>query len=97
MATLVDQPPSPHLADLVNSVGELVAAVLDMDDGVTVRHVTAIDVGDARHVGGLVPAGSVDQSMPSALSFRCRAERSMPTNSAVREILPPKRLICARR
>ena len=33
--------------------------------------------------------------IPSALSLRCSAERSMPTNSAVREILPPKRLICA--
>ena len=32
---------------------------------------------------------------PSALSLRCSAERSMPTNSAVREILPEKRLIWA--
>src|SRR5262245_15229764 len=29
---------------------------------------------------------------PSARSLRCSAERSMPTNSAVREILPPNRL-----
>jgi hypothetical protein len=27
---------------------------------------------------------------PSAFSLRCNAERSMPTNSAVREILPEK-------
>ena len=32
---------------------------------------------------------------PSAFSLRCSAERSMPTNSAVREMLPEKRLICA--
>src|SRR5688572_11938785 len=30
---------------------------------------------------------------PSALSFRCRAERSMPMNEAVREMLPEKRRI----
>ncbi len=35
------------------------------------------------------------QPTPSALSLRCRAERSMPTNSAVREMLPEKRLIWA--
>jgi hypothetical protein len=32
---------------------------------------------------------------PSAFSLRCNAERSMPTNSAVREMLPEKRLIWA--
>jgi len=35
------------------------------------------------------------QPTPSALSLRCNAERSMPTNSAVREMLPEKRLIWA--
>ena len=35
------------------------------------------------------------QPTPSAFNFRCNAERSMPTNSAVREILPEKRLIWA--
>ena len=39
--------------------------------------------------------GRVIQPTPSALSLRCSAERSMPTNSAVREMLPEKRLICA--
>jgi hypothetical protein len=32
---------------------------------------------------------------PSAFSLRCSAERSMPTNSAVREMFPEKRLIWA--
>src|SRR4029450_3893041 len=32
------------------------------------------------------------QPTPSAFSLRCSAERSMPTNSAVREILPEKRM-----
>ena len=31
--------------------------------------------------------------IPSAFSFRCKAERSMPMNDAVREMLPEKRLI----
>ena len=35
------------------------------------------------------------QPTPSAFSFRCSAERSIPTNSAVREMLPEKRLIWA--
>lgn len=35
------------------------------------------------------------QPTPKALSLRWSAERSMPTNSAVREILPENRLIWA--
>ena len=31
---------------------------------------------------------------PDDFNFRCRADRSMPTNDAVRLILPPNRLIC---
>src|ERR1700693_5127699 len=34
---------------------------------------------------------------PRARSLRCSADRSIPTNSAVREMLPPKRLTWARR
>src|SRR5271165_5900474 len=94
MPTLIDEAASPHLADFIDTVGELVAAVLDMDLGVAHRQVAAVDVGYSRHwairgIGG--------QSIPNALSFRCSAERSMPTNSAVREMLPPNRLIWARR
>ena len=47
MAALVDQAASPHLADFVNAVGELIAAVLDRDLRVAVRQIAAIDVGDA--------------------------------------------------
>src|SRR5271166_3710545 len=32
---------------------------------------------------------------PRDFNLRCRAERSMPTNAAVREILPPKRVTWA--
>jgi hypothetical protein len=31
MAPLVDQPPSPHLADFIDAVGELIAAILDVN------------------------------------------------------------------
>ncbi len=34
VAPLVDHAASPYLADLVDAVGELVAAVLDVDHGV---------------------------------------------------------------
>src|SRR3954469_21069760 len=87
MATLIDQPPCPHLADFVNAVGKLIATVLDIHFGLRARQIAAVDIDDARHA----------QPIPSALSLRCNAERSMPTNSAVREMLPPNRLICATR
>ena len=37
------------LADLVDPVGELITAVLDMDAGVRVRHVGAVDIGNSGH------------------------------------------------
>jgi hypothetical protein len=48
---------------------------------------------------GFLPAGRrrASYSMPSDFSLRCSAERSMPMNSAVREMLPPNRLIWATR
>ena len=47
VAARVDQPPAPHLADLVDAVGELVAAVLDVDLRGAMRHVAAVHIGDA--------------------------------------------------
>ena len=38
---LVDQAPAPHLADFIDAVGKLIAAVLDMDRGVR----CAADIG----------------------------------------------------
>ena len=49
VAALVDQAAAPHLADFVDAVGELVAAVLDMDAGVRERQIAAVDIGDAGH------------------------------------------------
>ena len=47
VAALVDQRAAPHLADFVDAVGELVAAILDMDHRVRVRQIAAVDIGDA--------------------------------------------------
>jgi hypothetical protein len=57
VARLVDETASPHLADLVDADGELVAAVLDMDGRLAVRDVASIDIGDTGHSGGLLEGG----------------------------------------
>jgi len=49
MQPLVDQPPVADLADLVDAIGELVAAILDMDGGIGVTDIAAVDIGEARH------------------------------------------------
>src|SRR5579863_3317089 len=116
MQCLVDETAAAHRDDLVNAVGELEAAILDMDASMTVRNIAAVDVGDTRHSGG--PERCVQASRfcsrsplvslpllaplplpptPSDLSLRCSADRSMPTNAAVREMLPPKRVTWAMR
>ena len=46
---LVNQPATAHLADFVDCVGELVAAILDVDLGIAKWQITAVDVGDPRH------------------------------------------------
>jgi hypothetical protein len=51
----------------------------------------------ARHGGYRVSPGVRSEPTPKVRSLRWRAERSMPTNSAVFEMLPPKRLIWATR
>src|SRR5690606_32556238 len=44
------------------------------------------------------PAAAISlPQTPRDFSFRCSAERSIPMNSAVREMFPPKRLIWASR
>lgn len=53
MPPLVDQPPSPHLADFIDAVGKLVAPVLDVNHGAAVRQVAAVDIGDPGHQFGV--------------------------------------------
>ena len=55
---LVDEAPAPHLADFIDAVGELIAAILDMDLGVAHRQIAAVDVGDAGHRGSATQDGA---------------------------------------
>jgi hypothetical protein len=67
----VDQAGAMDVHDLVDAVAELVAAILDVHGGVGVRHVTAVDVGDAGHevevmegkARGSAPSGVQRQSL----------------------------------
>ena len=47
MAPFVNYPPAPHLANLINAVGELVSAILDMDHGVAAPEIAAVNIGNA--------------------------------------------------
>src|SRR5215472_8942877 len=98
MPRFVDEAPTTHFAHLIDGIAELEPAVLSMHEGLGIGTISSIDVDEAGHVPvlGRSPVRSWELT-PSARSLRCSAERSMPTNSAVREILPPKRLICASR
>src|SRR5437879_11744019 len=80
--------------DLVDRVGELVAAVLDVDDRLALRDEAAVDVSDTAHQLSSSSSARAPER-PSDFSFRCRAERSMPRKAAVREMLPEKRSLCA--
>ena len=113
MARHVDDEAAGHLADLVDAIGELVAAILDMHTGIGVSDVAPVHIGNARHEqpSRKFPVFLCDSTAavtrncvghdwlgcqtPSDFSLRCSAERSMPMNSAVFEMLPPKRLIWA--
>ncbi len=47
MTRRVDQPAVADLADLIDAVGELIAAILDVDAGVARRQIAAVDIGNA--------------------------------------------------
>ena len=49
MPPLVHQPAAEHLADLIDAVGELIAAILHMHARVAVGEIASVDVGDAGH------------------------------------------------
>ena len=46
---LVDRMAADHLADLVDAVGELVAAILDMHRRIPVSDIASVDIGPAWH------------------------------------------------
>ena len=49
MAPFVDQGATKDLAYFVDAIGELVAAVFDMNHGVAVQEIPAIDISDPAH------------------------------------------------
>src|SRR6476659_3194454 len=106
MLLLIDQESVRDCANLIDGICKLQAAILDVNAGAAVRQITAIDIRDAAGRRAAVPALSCHAlkpcsrpvgPTPSDLSLRCKAERSFPIKAAVREMLPPKRLICAMR
>ena len=50
MGLQVNRMTAAHGDHLVDSIGELVTAILDMDSGQTVGQVAAVDVGDPGHL-----------------------------------------------
>src|SRR5262249_15398490 len=49
MAALVDQAAGPDLTDFIDTIAELITAILDMHFGICERQIAAIDVSDAGH------------------------------------------------
>ncbi len=49
MPIQVDDEPVPDLADLVDTVGKLIAPILDVNGGLGVPDISAVDIGDSRH------------------------------------------------
>ena len=47
VAALIDHAAAPHLADLVDAIRELVAAILDMDRSCALRQIATVHIGDA--------------------------------------------------
>jgi hypothetical protein len=45
----IHRPALVEVDDLVHAVGELEAAILDMDGGAAERQIGAVDIGDFRH------------------------------------------------
>ncbi len=41
--------PVAHFADFIDAIGKLIAAVLDVNGGVGVLHIAAIDIGNSGH------------------------------------------------
>src|SRR6185437_13894967 len=46
MKLFIDEPAGANGDDLVAPIGELIAAILDMDRGGAVREIAAVDIGD---------------------------------------------------
>jgi hypothetical protein len=49
MPALVNQPPLPHFANFIDGVAELIAAILDMHNGLAQRQIATVDVSYSGH------------------------------------------------
>jgi hypothetical protein len=49
MPALIYEAPSPHLANFIDAISKLIAAVFNGDLSVAPRQITAIDVSNTRH------------------------------------------------
>ena len=58
MRFLVNQTSVMHQHHLIDAVGKLVAAVLDMHHGVAMRYVTPVYIGDSGHARGPCSRGN---------------------------------------
>jgi hypothetical protein len=65
VAPLIDEAPVPHLAYLINAIGELISAVLDVHRRLAQREVTAVDVGAARHGQDSVKSVATNAPIPA--------------------------------
>src|SRR5450631_2044363 len=66
MAFLVDQAAAKNFADFIDTVGELVAAVIDMNHGVAVQHIAAIDISYFAHAPARDFMGGEKVTLPSS-------------------------------
>src|SRR6185312_3634139 len=96
MALGVGQLAAHHRPHLVDPVAELVAAVLDRNPRFRLAQEAAVHIGQSGHQSSSSSSARAEPT-PSDFSLRCKAERSMPMKAAVREMLPPKRMIWALR
>jgi hypothetical protein len=53
MAAFVYEAASAHLADLIDAIGELIAAIFDVDHRPAMGHVTTVDVGNPGHAAAV--------------------------------------------
>ncbi len=84
MTLLVDQCALKNLADLIDAVGELIAAILDRNDGVAALDISAIDIGNPAH-----PLSCFDRS-------KKRRARWLASASSAPAAMPYRGLILVR-
>src|ERR1700736_1305293 len=66
MAFLVDQGAAKDFAHFIDAIGELVAAVIDMNHGVAVQDIAAIDISYPAHALSRFPRRSHRATLPQS-------------------------------